>query len=169
MTRAATSPGLRPFLPTDAHAVAQLFRASIEELAAEDYDEDQREAWASAADDEAAFAARLAQNLTILALIDGEIAGFISLKDNASVDMLYVHPELAQQGVGTTLLDAIEKLATNRGAKKLDVDASDAARDFFASRGYVAQSRNTVTIADQWLGNTTMTKELAAPAAGRPH
>ncbi len=163
------SPGLRPFLPSDAATLAALFRASVEELAAEDYDADQREAWASAADDEAAFAARLAGALTIVALIGGEVAGFASLKDNNLFDMLYVRPDLARQGVGTALADAIEKLAGARGTTTLTVDASDAARDFFAARGYVGKSRNTVTIAGEWLGNTTMTRELAPPAAGGPH
>jgi putative acetyltransferase len=165
MARRGASPGLRPYLPSDAATLAELFRASIEELAAEDYDVDQREAWVSAADDEAAFAARLASALTIVALVSGETAGFASLKDNELFDMLYVRPEFARQGVGGALADAIEKLAGARGTKTLTVEASDTARDFFAARGYVAQSRNTVTIAGEWLGNTTMTKELAAPPA----
>jgi putative acetyltransferase len=169
MAPRAASPGLRPFLPADAATLAALFRMSFEELAAEEYDEDQRAAWVSAADDEAAFAARLADALTIVALVGGEIAGFASLRDNSLFDMLYVRPDLARQGVGTALAEAIEKLAGARGTRKLTVEASDSARDFFAGRGYVAQSRNTTTIAGEWLGNTTMTKELAAPAAGRPH
>ncbi len=164
-----TQPGLRPFLPADAPTLAALFRASVEELAAEDYDEDQREAWISAADDEGAFATRLAGALTLVALLGGEIAGFASLKDNTVFDMLYVRPDLAGQGVGSALADAIEKLAGARGAQKLTVEASNSARDFFAARGYVGQSRNTVTVAGEWLGNTTMIKELAAPAAGSTH
>lgn len=169
MAQRGVSPGLRPFLPSDAPALAALFRASVDELAADDYSEDQREAWASAADDAEVFAARLSGALTIVALVGGEIAGFASLKDNKLFDMLYVRPDLARQGVGSALADAIEKLASARGARKLSVDASDAARDFFAARGYVAQSRNTVSIAGEWLGNTTMTKELAATAASGPH
>ena len=51
---------LRPYVPADAKRCAEIFRSSIEELAAEDYDADQREAWASRADDEEAFGARLA-------------------------------------------------------------------------------------------------------------
>jgi putative acetyltransferase len=164
-----TTPGLRPYLPADAPVLAALFRASVEELAAEDYDPDQREAWASAADDEAAFAARLAGALTIVALVAGEIAGFASLKDNNLFDMLYVRPDRAREGVGSALADAIEKLAAGRGTKMVTVEAADSARDFFTARGYVPQSRNTVTIAGEWLGNTTMTKELAATAAGRPN
>ena len=43
-------------LPTDAPLLAEIFRASIEELTADDYSEAQQEAWAAAADDEEEFA-----------------------------------------------------------------------------------------------------------------
>jgi putative acetyltransferase len=169
MARGAQTPGLRPFLPADAATLAALFRASVEALAADDYDDAQREAWASAADDEAAFASRLADALTIVALVDGNIAGFASLRDNKMFDMLYVRPDMARKGVGSALAEAIEKLAAARGTTLLTVEASDAAQDFFAARGYVATTRNMKTVGGQWLGNTTMTKELAVQAAGRAH
>ena len=60
------------------------------------------------------------------------------------------------------LADALEKLAGARGAEKLTVDASDSARGFFEKRGYVAQQRNSVSVGDEWLANTTLTKQLAA-------
>ena len=91
---------LRPFLPADARRCAEIFRSSIDELAADDYDEEQREAWASRADDEQAFGARLTAPLTLLAMIDGAVAGFASLKGADEIDMLFVDPEFARQGVG---------------------------------------------------------------------
>jgi putative acetyltransferase len=60
------------------------------------------------------------------------------------------------------LIDALEKLAGARGAERLVVDASDTARDFFEKRGYVAQQRNSITVGDEWLANTTLHKPLAA-------
>lgn len=159
-------PGLRPFLPQDAPVCAAIFCASISELAGEDYSERQQEAWMAAADDEAAFGARLAAQLTLMATLGESTVGFASLKDNAVIDMLYVHPEAVGQGVATALIDALEKLAASRGTKALSVAASDCARDFFAARGYSAEQRNTILMGDEWLGNTTMKKELPPPAAG---
>jgi putative acetyltransferase len=75
--------------------------------------------------------------------------------------MLYVHPAAAGRGAGAMLADALEKLAAARAAKELTVEASDSARGFFEKRGYVARTRNTVTIAGEWLANTTMSKKLA--------
>jgi putative acetyltransferase len=167
MARAATPPGLRPFLPADAPLLAEIFRESVETLAAEDYDEDQRAAWAAAADDEAEFAKRLGADLCIVATLEGKLAGFATLRENKILDMLYVHPRAARRGVGSTLADAIEKLARGRGAKELSVDASDAARDFFAARGYAPYQRNMRELRGEWLGNTTMKKTLDEKAEGR--
>ncbi|MDB5649863.1 MAG: family N-acetyltransferase [Hyphomicrobiales bacterium] len=157
------TPALRPYLPTDAASLAAIFQASIEDLTEEDYTEAQRGAWAAVADDEEAFAARLAVGLTLIATIEGEPVGFVSLRGTEEIDLLYVLPSAARHGVGTLLCDALEKIATARGAKKLTVDASDTAEPFFLQRGYIPQSRNTRVVADEWLGNTTMSKELVAP------
>lgn len=151
---------LRPFLPQDTLALRELFAQSIEELAHDDYDEDQRAAWASVAADANAFAGRLGGATTLVAIVDDELVGFGSLKDNRIIDMLYVHPYAAGQGVGSAILDALERLAKGRGSSELSVDASDAAAEFFEAKGYVAQSRNSVPVDDQWLMNTTMKKSL---------
>jgi putative acetyltransferase len=151
---------MRPMLPTDVPLLAEIFRAAIEELAADDYSETQQEAWASTADNEEAFGVKLARELTLVATYGGAAVGFASLADNRRIDMLYVHPAAAGQGAGAILCDALEKLAGARGAKEITVDASDTARGFFEKRGYSAQSRNTVSLGGEWLANTTMTKLL---------
>jgi putative acetyltransferase len=156
---------LRPYLPADARRCAEIFRSSIEELAVDDYDEEQREAWASRADDEQAFAARLAEALTLLAVIDSAIAGFASLKGADLIDMLFVDPEFARQGIGRTLVDALTRLAQARGAKRLTTEASDVAKPLFERLGFTAQKRNIVRKGDQWFANTTMTKTLGPEPA----
>jgi putative acetyltransferase len=158
---------VRPFLPIDAAMVAEIFRASVEELTAEDYSDGQRTAWASAADDEHEFASQLGLQLTLLATVDGSPVGFASLKGSDQLDMLYVHPAVVGQGVGTMLVDALERLAAARGATKLVADVSDSAQDFFRKRGFVAQQRNSVPRGDEWLTNTTMAKTLAAKERAR--
>ncbi len=148
--------------------LAAIFVAAIEELAADDYGEAQQEAWAAVADDEIAFGKKLAGQLTLVATIQNSPVGFAALKGNDHIDMLYVHPSVAGQGVATMLVDALEKLASGRGAKSLTVDASDNAQGFFARRGYVSQRRNSLTINGEWLTNTTMQKALGngqAPGA----
>jgi putative acetyltransferase len=155
---------MRPMLPADVPLLAEIFRASIEQLAADDYSDAQQEAWMSAADDEEQFGARLSSELTLVATHAGAAIGFAALADNARIDMLYVHPAAAGQGAAVMLCDALEKLAAARGTTELTVDASDSARGFFERRGFTAKTRNTVALGGEWLANTTMTKPLTAPA-----
>jgi putative acetyltransferase len=157
---AAVTPALRPFLPADTPVLAAIFAAAIQELTGGDYDETQQEAWASVADDEEEFGKKLAGELTLVASLKNAPVGFASLKGKDHIDMLYVHPSAAGQGVASALCDALEKLAGARGATKLTVEASDNAQEFFRKRGYVAQQRNSVTINGEWLANTTMQKAL---------
>ena len=165
MARANPEFALRPFLPDDAPLLADIFRASIEELTGEDYSEAQQQAWAAAAEDAGGFAARLAAQLTIVATLDGLPVGFASLARNEEIDMLYVHPAVAGRGVGTMLCDALEKLAGARGATRLTTAASDTARLFFERRAYVPQQRNTILRGGEWIANTTMQKQLAGQGA----
>jgi len=159
---------LRPFMPADTMALRDLFAQSIEELTQEDYTEEQRLAWIGEAEDALAFAQRLQKMVTLIVQLEGEYAGFAALRDNTHVDMLYVHPYFAGQGVGSALLDALERLAAARGAKEMTVEASDTAEIFFESRGYVATQRNSIPVANLWLTNTTMKKQLAATNDNRP-
>jgi putative acetyltransferase len=162
---------LRPYLPTDAALCAAIFRAAIEELTVDDYDEDQRDAWASRSDDVKAFAERLAGALTLVAIVEGGPVGFASLKGDV-VDMLFVAPGVAGRGIGTMLLDALIKLAGARGVQKLTSEVSDTARRVFERQGFAAERRNVVPKGDVWLANTTMTKALSdapAPASAARH
>src|SRR5437763_7250682 len=159
-------PALRPFLPADTPMLAAIFVAAIQELTGDDYGEAQQEAWAAVADDEEAFGKKLAGELTLIATMQNAPIGFASLRGADHIEMLYVHPSVAGQGVGAMLCDALEKLAGARGAKALTADVSDNAQEFFRKRGYVAKQRNTVTVNGEWLANTTIQKTLVAAAPG---
>jgi len=167
MAPSMPKPGMRPFLAADVPMLAAIFVAAVQELTGDDYSEAQQEAWAAVAEDEEAFGKKLASELTLIATVQNAPVGFVSLKGNDHIDMLYVHPSVVGQGVGAMLCDALERLAAARGTKSLSVDASDNALDFFRERGYVARQRNSVTVNGEWLANTTMQKALGdGQAAG---
>ena len=167
MGQAMPNPALRPMLPEDIAVLAAIFAASVEELTGDDYSEAQQAAWIAMVDDEVAFGKRLHGQLTLVATMQNSPVGFASLKGADMIDLLYVHPGMTRRGVATLLIDALEKLGGARGAAALSVDASDTAEEFFKKRGYVATQRNTVTVGDEWLANTTMKKTLT-PAQENP-
>src|ERR1700716_1699322 len=128
MAQANPQLALRPYLPADGPLLAEIFRASIEELTQEDYSEAQRGVWVAAADDEGAFGARLGQGLTLVATLGGSVVGFVSLKGADHLDLLYVHPAVAGQGIGAMLSDAVERLAAARGTARPLAGVGDAPR-----------------------------------------
>jgi len=151
---------LRPFLPADATALADVFRTSIEILAEDDYSDAQREAWAAASDDVEDFGQWLGGMLTLVVEDDSGPVGFAALEDNTMIALLYTRPDFARRGVASLLCDALEKLAAARGTSLLLTDASDTSQPFFAARGYTPVKRNTILRNGEWLGNTTMQKKL---------
>jgi putative acetyltransferase len=151
---------LRPFLPNDTAAICELINTSIMELSCDDYNQDQCTAWANSLSDEKKLATRLADNVTLLALKNDIICGFITLKDNTQIDLLFTAPHFAKHGIATFLCGAIEMLSTGRKATKLTVDASDTALSLFITLKFTPMQRNTVTINGQWISNTTMHKQL---------
>jgi putative acetyltransferase len=159
MGQALPKAALRPMLPTDAAYLAAIYRASVLELTGDDYSEAQQAAWVGTSD-EPDFAAKLSNQLTLVATINGAPVAFVSLKGADHIGMLYVHPGVARQGIASMLYNAVEKLAGSRGAKQLTVDASDTARSFFEKQGFEGVHRNTISLGDEWLGNTHMRKRL---------
>ncbi|MFM0557362.1 GNAT family N-acetyltransferase [Paraburkholderia sediminicola] len=126
----------RAFRAEDEAALAVLFRAAISALAAPDYDAAARDAWASAADDVPAFAARLARGVTLVAWREGSPAAFAQLYPADHVEMLYVAPAHARQGLAAGLLMRLEAAARASGATKLSADVSVSARRSFERAGF---------------------------------
>ncbi len=54
-----------------------------------------------------------------------------------------------------------------RGAKILNVDASDTALPFFEKLGFTPQARQSIALDGEWLANTKMAKALDAEGQSR--
>ena len=162
--RAKPQFALRPFLPEDTPLLADIFRASVEQLTEDDYTPAQQDAWAAEADDLEGLAERLGKHLALIATMEGTPIGFITLDAPTNIGLFYVHPAVAGHGAGRMLYDAIEKISAARGTPHLLVDASDTARDFFTHRGFTPEQRNTVSVGNEWLSNTTMKKQFKGAA-----
>ena len=153
---------VRPFDPADAVALRELTAQSIEYLTREFYTEEQRLAWVCAAvEDAEEFVERLWAGDTFVAEVDSVQAGYATLKDGNVIDLLYVHPHHARQGVARAILNAVEELARAHGVNTLTAESSDAARAFFEKQGYAPTQRNSVVLDEEWLTNMTMSKTLS--------
>lgn len=82
--------------------------------------------------------ARLLKNeIAVVAECKNEIIGFASvLIQQSQITGVYVHPHFMRQGIGTRLLEAVEKIALNHGTKVIYVTSSLPAVNFYQARGY---------------------------------
>jgi ribosomal protein S18 acetylase RimI-like enzyme len=106
--------------------------------------------------------ARSEDGLTLIATIDGELAGLLSVQIHnwnrlAQIQGLAVRRDLTRRGYATQLLDAGEAFARDRGCRGIYVDTpvdNEAGRAFYTARGYSEDYRMTRYYADDLDGLT---------------
>ena len=127
---------IRPYRPADAAATMAVFRDAVIHLAAADYSAEQIAVWAGRTGTIEQWNARRTAVHTWVAVdrgaadghlrrwdCDGDctdsgaVVGFINVDDSGYIDMLFVAPHCARQGVATALLGAVERFAAARGTE----------------------------------------------------
>ena len=154
---------LRPLLPADVPLLREIFRDSIEELTGDDYTEAQQEAWASAADDEAAFGKKLAGAIDA-GRHHGRLAGRLCLARRQGQDR---HALRASGGGGAGHRRHADRRAgeARRRPRRGQAHRRCQRHARAASSRSAAMSRSSATpctVGDEWLANTTLSKQLAA-------
>lgn len=127
---------IRPATPADGTAVARLHEAAIRERGPAAYDEAQVEAWAANKDPDRYPIDDPDSHFVVAARV-GTIVGFGELvPDEREVRAVYVHPNHADDGVGTAILDHLEETAREEGIERLELLSSKNAVGFYEHRGW---------------------------------
>lgn len=124
---------LREYKPDDCSALAKLFYDTVHCINCKDYTEEQINAWATGTIDLAQWNASFLEHHTIVAELDGEIAGFGDITADGYLDRLYVHKDYQRRGVAKAICDVLERSVK---ADKITTHASITAKGFFEKRGY---------------------------------
>lgn len=128
---------VRLFHSNDAAPTLEVYLRAIRVTAAADYNPEQVAAWApSDFDPQMWLDLRQARN-TVVAEVDGVIAGFTDVSESGYIDMMFVDPEYGRQGVATALFSWVRSQAEVFGLGALTVHASITARPFFELQGFV--------------------------------
>ncbi|CAN7652237.1 GNAT family N-acetyltransferase [Acidovorax sp. LjRoot74] len=152
---------IRSFRPGDAPALRSVFHAAVHHLTSSHYSAEQRAAWGPAEHDATQWAARMQANQPFVAEAkDGAIAGFADLQPSGYIDMFFVAPAFARQGVGQALMAHIHAQAAQQGLVRLWADVSLVAEPFFAAQGFAVEARQAVERAGVVLHNARMGKAL---------
>ena len=151
---------IRDFQVSDLPALVTVFQQAVHELAAGSYTPEQRAAWAPASPDLQRWRERVSALATLVADVDGDIAGFLAFTGAGHIDLLYTSPGFARQGVASRLYhQALDRLRT-QGVRELSTEASLAARPFFETQGFSTVSEQVVERDGVALKRFLMTRAL---------
>lgn len=138
---------LREAGPDDVAAVRDVHEAAIRGLGPAAYDDEQVEAWAAGCESaEYGDITDPESRFVVVETDDGDVVGFgcmrfdpgeeYEIDADAEVTGMYVHPDVAGDGVGTAILADLEDAAADRGGELVVLTASLNAVDFYEHRGY---------------------------------
>mgnify|MGYP000144314639 FL=1 len=128
---------VRPARSADADAVRETLAGAIEAFGPDAYDEREVAAWLPDDADPVLDGLDEAAQVVVVAEREGAVAGVGRLDANdGEVIAVYVHPDHARRGVGSTLLAHLEGHARAADLSELTLVASLNAVDFYERTGY---------------------------------
>ncbi len=145
---------LRRYRAEDCEKLAKLFYDTVHTVNARDYTKEQLDAWATGTVDLESWNASFLCHTTVIAEMDGTLAGFGDITEDGYLDRLFVHKDFQGQGVATAICDELERKV--RGS--ITTHASITARPFFAHRGYAVIKEQQVERRGVLLTNFVMEK-----------
>jgi len=154
------TPTIRRFRGSDAASLYDLFFQAVRVGASKHYTDEQRRAWAPDGVDGQEWAAHFADDFTLIAEIDGTVAGFFTVNNAGLVDMAFVHPDWIGRGIAWHLHDGILVWATAQNLRQLTTKASHMAKVFFERQGWQAGPEETVIRNGVRIGRWPMTLTL---------
>ena len=150
---------IRLYNEADAAFLAAIYFNTIHKINAKDYSPEQLDAWAPTSSLEREGWMRKWEKLPpIVAVIDNEIVGFAELEDNGHIDCFYCHHEHQGCGVGSALINEIERRAKNNKIDKIFAEVSITAKPFFEIKGFVVKKEQAVSVRGMTLTNFVMEK-----------
>lgn len=160
---------LRHYLSSDSTATLAVFRDAILVTAARDYSAEQVRAWSGADGgiDEQEWDAKRRSLNTMIAEIDGTVAGFSDVDACGYIDMMFVSTAYGRRGVGSALLQWADKEARHMGATRLTTYASETARPFFEAHGFVVEAKQWPIIRGVQMHNYAMSRNVLSSAPSR--
>jgi nitroimidazol reductase NimA-like FMN-containing flavoprotein (pyridoxamine 5'-phosphate oxidase superfamily)/GNAT superfamily N-acetyltransferase len=128
---------IRVYTPADTEQLVELFTQTVHIVSSCYYSPEEIKAWAPLHCDTTAWLQFFDRRYTIVMDSDAGITGFGCLGANgATVDMLFTHHAHQNEGIGSAMLDFLEKEAMRRGKEEIMLTTSATAWSFYQKRGY---------------------------------
>lgn len=134
---------LRKYRSNDCPEMLKLFYDTVHEINKKDYSSEQLDAWTSGIIFDKWDKSFLSNN-TIVAENNGIIAGFGDMDRNGYLDRLYVNKDYQNIGIGSAIINELEKTAVSNGVFCFTTYSSITAKPFFIKHDYRVLKENAV-------------------------
>ncbi len=151
---------IRPYQPSDAERLAEIFRLAVTHIGPQAYTPQQVVAWAAGAGDPQSFGRRLSQGSCLILEKATKAIAFGQFIPPDDLAMLYCHPSFARLGYATRLCEELEFIASKNRTSTLYTKASELSRPLFQKQGYKTIDQETVTLAGVAFKRSIMAKRL---------
>jgi putative acetyltransferase len=101
-----------------------------------------------------------------VAEVDERVVGFTDVDDHGYIDMLFVDPDAARQGVASALLAWVVATARDLDVTELTTHASLTARHFFETQGFKVVDERHPVFRGVTLTNFVMCRGVGAEGRG---
>ena len=144
----------------DLAEIQEMFVDTISTICKADYSADQIKVWTSSVENISRWTERITSQYFLIAEFDNKIVGYVSLKSNDYLDLLYVHKDYQKHGIASKLVDEIKKEAIRKKSAVLHSDVSKTAKPFFEKKGFKVIKTQSNKIKGIEVVNYKMIKQL---------
>ncbi|MBD2314461.1 GNAT family N-acetyltransferase [Desertifilum sp. FACHB-1129] len=127
---------IRQYQASDAEAIAQLYRDSVQVIGATAYNAEQVAVWSAYPQDLEQFRTLLGIGLTLVAVEDTQFAAFGQLHPLNHIAFLYTASRYGKKGYATAIYQQLEAYAKMQGCDRLTTEASRISKFFFLKMGF---------------------------------
>ncbi len=152
---------IREYKPEDVQDLANIYYNTIHKVNIRDYTEEQLNVWAPDTSlEKSRWAEKLERTRPFVAIIEDTIVGFAEFESDGHIDCFYCHHEWIGYGIGSALMNAINKKAREQKNQRIYAEVSITARPFFEKQGFLVINEQTVLLKGIELTNFKMEKSL---------
>ena len=151
---------LRRYKKSDIPQIASLYYDTIHQVNSKDYSPSQIQAWAPRVYPTRFWATRFQRYTVYVVEEKQQIIGFAEFEKTGHIDCFYVHYVWQGKGVGSLLMNAIERQARQRRLSRLFADVSLTAMPFFKHHGFAIKRKQKKIYRGQRFSQYVMIKRL---------
>jgi putative acetyltransferase len=127
---------VRPYQEADIPAIAQLYHNTVHHINCQHYSPAQIAAWSPQVGEFEYWRDRLTKYQVYVIETQNTVVGFTEFEANGHIDCFYVHHQWQGCGVGSKLLNQIERDAQQKAIPRIFAEVSITAQPFFSAKGF---------------------------------